>query len=166
MEKNSHIFVSELEAAQRLKPAHGAIILLMTIAAFFIFLVVYSAFAKIDERTRGQGQVMPSSDTQIVQSLEGGIVTEILAREGDLVKKGDILMRIDDVLFASEEGGIEARMQGLQIRQTRLAAEARGEAAADRVLAVGPCPHDSAGTRGRMQPSHQQQFADCVPSMK
>ncbi len=125
MAKNDDLFLPELEAARRLKPASGAIVLLLAIGLLFAFLIVYSAFAKIDERTRGQGQVMPSSDVQVVQSLEGGIVTDILAREGDVVKKDQILMRIDDVMFAAEEGGLEARLQGLQIKRERLLAETR-----------------------------------------
>lgn len=126
--KKNDLFLPELEAARRLKPSGGAILLLLTIGMLFAILILYAAFTKIDERTRGYGQVMPSSDVQVVQSLEGGIVTDILVREGDVVKKDQILMRIDDVMFAAEEGGLEARMQGMQITRQRLLAETRGQA--------------------------------------
>lgn len=128
MANNNSRFLPELEAARRLKPASGAIFLLLAIGLLFAFLIVYSAFAKIDERTRGTGQVMPSSDVQVVQSLEGGVITDILVREGDVVKKDQILMRIDDVMFAAEEGGLEARQQALQIMRARLVAETEGDA--------------------------------------
>lgn len=127
MVDNSSRFLPELEAARRLKPARGAVLLLLSIGLLFAFLITYAAVTKIDERTRGQGQVMPSSDVQVVQSLEGGVITDILVREGDVVEQGQILMRIDDVMFSAEEGGLEARMQGLQITRERLLAESRGQ---------------------------------------
>ena len=126
MKKNDQGFASELEAAVQMRPKAGAISLLLVIAGLFVFLIGYASVAEIDERTRGSGQVMPSSDVQTIQSLEGGIITDILVREGDAVKKGQVLMRIDDVLFASEEGGLEIRLASLQARKIRLQAEVRG----------------------------------------
>ena len=127
MKKNDHGFVSELDAAVKMKPKSGAVWLLLSIVGLFIFLIGYASIAEIDERTRGSGQVMPSQDIQTIQSLEGGVITDIMVREGDVVKKGQILMRIDDVLFASEEGGLEVRLASLQAKQARLSAEVKGE---------------------------------------
>lgn len=66
--------------------------------------------------SRGQGQVVPSQEIQVVQSLEGGILQELLVAEGDMVKKDQPLLRISDVMFASEERGTEqsqpARQEG------------------------------------------------------
>ncbi|MGM0423256.1 MAG: HlyD family type I secretion periplasmic adaptor subunit [Pseudomonadota bacterium] len=121
--KDDQNFMSELEAAEMMKPQYGAVLLLLSIAGLFAFLIIYAAFAEIDERTKGHGQVMPSSDVQVMQSLEGGVITDIMVREGDIVEKGQILMRIDDVLFASEEGGLEIRIAGMRARKIRLVAE-------------------------------------------
>lgn len=126
MKNDDLSFMNELEAATRLKPSGASTLFLLVVTGLFVFLIGWAAIAEVDERTRGTGQVMPSSDMQVVQSLEGGIVTEVLVHEGDLVKKGQTLMRIDDVLFASEQGGIEAKMLSLRARQARLTAEAKG----------------------------------------
>lgn len=119
--------MSELEAAARLRPSRTSLVLLFTIISLVIAFVVWASLAKVEEITRGQGQVVPSRDIQIVQSLEGGIVEQILVREGEMVKAGDVLLRISDVLFASQERGTEAQFLSLAAKKARLKAEARGE---------------------------------------
>jgi adhesin transport system membrane fusion protein len=121
-------FMSELEAAASLKPAASAMMLLFTITAMIIFIVIWAAVSQIEEITRGQGSVVPSQEIQVVQSLEGGILQELLVREGQLVKKDDIILRISDVQFSSEERGTEAKSLGLRAKKARLEAEASGEA--------------------------------------
>lgn len=127
MEQEDLAFMDELKAAEHLKPRGAARLFLLAVVGFFACAVFWSAVSEVDERVRGTGQVMPSSDLQVVQSLEGGIVTEILVAEGDRVKKDQILLRIDDVQFASEGRGIEAQLTGLQAKQARLKAEAAGK---------------------------------------
>lgn len=119
-------FMSELEAATSLKPALSATLMLASIAALIVFIILWAALSEVEEMTRGEGQVVPSQEVQIVQSLEGGILQELLVREGDLVKKGDILLRISDVQFSSEERGTEAKLLGLRAKKARLEAEAGG----------------------------------------
>lgn len=120
-------FMSELEAAARLRPSRTSLVLLFTIIALVIAFVVWASLAKVEEITRGKGQVVPSRNIQIVQSLEGGIVEEILVRQGEMVSKGDILLRISDVMYASQERGTEAQFLSLAAKKARLEAEARGE---------------------------------------
>ena len=127
MENEDIAFMSELEAAARLKPARAANLFLFAIAGLFVWAFLWAYFSQVDERVRGLGQVMPSSDIQVVQSPESGVLTEILAAEGDRVKKDQVLLRIDDVHFASEESGIEAQKLGLQAKRARLKAEASGQ---------------------------------------
>src|SRR3989304_1559523 len=127
MEKEDLEFMSELETANHLKPSFASHIFLWTIAGLFFWLVTWAAFSEVDERVRGLGQVMPSSDVQVVQSLEGGILSELLVAEGAVVKKDQVLLRIADVQFASEGRGIEAQMMGLQAKRARVRAEASGQ---------------------------------------
>ena len=119
-------FMSELEAATQMRPNKAALGLFFTIIALLAFAFAWACIAKVEEITRGQGQVVPSQDIQIVQSLEGGILEELLVAEGQRVKKGDVILRISDVQFSSEERGTEARSLSLQVKKARLEAEARG----------------------------------------
>jgi len=72
----------------------GARILVWLSALTVLVLLIWSAFAELDEVTRGEGKVIPSRQIQILQSLDGGIVSEILAREGQVVKTGDLLLKV------------------------------------------------------------------------
>ncbi len=119
-------FMSELEAATRLRPASAATFMLFSIMALVLLAIFWSAFAKIEVLSRGQGQVVPSQDVQIVQSLEGGIIEEILVKQGQKVERGQVLVRLSDVQFSSEAGGVEARFLGLSAKKARLKSEADG----------------------------------------
>lgn len=103
-------------------------ILLMSIAAFFVMFIVWANFATLDQVTRGQGQIIPSSEIQKLQSLEGGIVDEFLVKEGDEVKAGQLLMRLRDVQASSDLGSNQKRVLGLQGKIARLQAESEGRA--------------------------------------
>ncbi len=116
-------FMSELEAAARLRPSFTSNLLLLAILAMVAFFIVWASLSQIEEMTRGSGQVVPSQEIQVVQSLEGGILAELLVNTGDRVEKGQILMRISDVAFSSEERGTEAKSLGLRAKKARLVAE-------------------------------------------
>ncbi len=94
-------FMSEVSAAT-LESVHraGHSLLLLSIA-FFIAAGWWAYETTLDEVTRGQGKVIPSSKIQIIQNLEGGILSEVLVKEGEMVEKGQILLKIDDTRFAS-----------------------------------------------------------------
>ncbi len=116
-------FVRDAEAALRGAPSRISTIFLIACASLFIFFVGWAYFAEIDEVTRGEGQVIPSSKKQVVQSLEGGIVEEIFVREGRTVKKGEILLRIDDTGFSSDLGELQAKQLSLRAQVKRLRTE-------------------------------------------
>lgn len=88
----------------------------------FIALLVWAALAPIDEVARGQGKVIPSRQTQVVQSFDGGVVQEVLVREGQVVDKGDLLVRIDPTRFVSNFRENRADLLSLQARAARLRA--------------------------------------------
>ena len=127
MSKNESAFMSELQASVRLRPNYSSTLLLSAITLLIVFFIFWASFSEIEELTRGQGQVVPSQEIQVVQSLEGGILAELLVNDGDIVEKGQILMRINDVAFSSEERGVEARFASLGAKRARLKAEAAGE---------------------------------------
>lgn len=106
-------------------------LLLMIIFLFFVAFVLWASFATLDEVTRGQGQVVPSSDIQVIQNLEGGIVDAFMAREGDQVKAGQVIMRLRDVGAQSDLGSNEARYLGLLATTTRLQAEIEAKPTVD-----------------------------------
>ncbi|MBF0426803.1 MAG: HlyD family type I secretion periplasmic adaptor subunit [Magnetococcales bacterium] len=110
---------------RRLHPASH--LLLLMILLFFVFFIVWAWLANLDEVTVGNGRVIPSGQVQVVQNLEGGIVAEILAKEGNVVQKGDILLRIDDTQFRSTYRENHARYLALTARIARLTAETNGE---------------------------------------
>ncbi len=94
--------------------------------AFLLFLLVWAHFAIVDEVTRGEGKAIPSSRLQKIQNLEGGIVAELYAREGQIVGVGDPLLRLDDTRFASNVGETAADSNALALRVERLTAEVEG----------------------------------------
>ncbi|QQG36283.1 MAG: HlyD family type I secretion periplasmic adaptor subunit [Micavibrio aeruginosavorus] len=106
-------------------------ILLLSITAFFAFFIVWANFATLDEVTRGQGRVIPSSEIQKLQSLEGGIIDEFMVKEGEEVTAGQILVRLRDVQATSELGANQKRVLGLKAKIARLQAEAEVKSAPD-----------------------------------
>ncbi len=68
---------------------------LYIIAVTFVGLLLWAGFAKVDEITRGEGKVIPSQQMQVIQSVDGGVVEKVYVQEGEHVKKGDLLIRID-----------------------------------------------------------------------
>jgi len=120
-------FMNELEAAARLRPTRASTILLAAIGGFVLLFILWASFSPVEEITHGSGQVVPSQEIQVVQSLEGGVLSELLVNEGDRVEKGQVLMRISAVQFASEERGVEAKAAALMIKKARLTAEANAQ---------------------------------------
>ncbi|AXF58303.1 HlyD family type I secretion periplasmic adaptor subunit [Leclercia sp. W6] len=96
---------------------------LWAIFAFFIVMILWASLASIDEVTRGEGRAIPSSRLQKVQNLEGGIVAEVFVHEGEVVKAGAPLLRLDDTQFRSNAGESEADRLALQARIQRLTAQ-------------------------------------------
>lgn len=101
-------------------------ILLWIFFAFICGSLVWANYALIDERTRGIGKVIPSQQAQIIQNLEGGIISEIMVDEGDVVEKGQILIKIDDTKFSSSFEENQLRYLELKAKSMRLLAEAKG----------------------------------------
>lgn len=86
-------------------------------------LIAWMAFANIDEIVRGSGEVIPRGDNKVVQNLEGGIVQEILTHEGAKVKKGNILLKIDNQKSVSSYESNKGSSLALKAKILRLRAE-------------------------------------------
>ncbi len=106
-----------------LRPRGLGHVLLFTIAVFFLVFLAWASWASLEEVTRGAGRVIPSRQVQVIQHLEGGIVSEILVSEGDTVEEGQVLMRIDNVRAASDYREKRARYLGVLAAIARLEAE-------------------------------------------
>ncbi|MDC8456535.1 HlyD family efflux transporter periplasmic adaptor subunit [Marinobacter sp. NP-6] len=92
---------------------------LLVIAVF----IGWSAWAEVDEVTRGEGQVVPLSRMQTIQSLDGGILAELMVRRGDRVERGQLLVRLDDTQFRSAYLEIASQIAVLRASIARLKAE-------------------------------------------
>jgi len=101
-------------------------VILLVICGFFALFFLWASFATLDETTRGTGKVIPSREIQKISSLEGGIIDQILVKEGDAVKQGQLLAKLRDVAASSDLGSNETRMLGLKATIARLQAEANG----------------------------------------
>lgn len=120
-------FMSSLSEAILQKAPSSSRKILWVIAASVFWIILWASIAEIDELTRGEGKIIPSQQLQVIQNLEGGIVSEILVKEGDHVQKGQVLLRIDDKSFASSYGESRLRYVELKAKSMRLEAEASGQ---------------------------------------
>ncbi|CAH0535807.1 Type I secretion system membrane fusion protein PrsE [Vibrio stylophorae] len=116
-------FVDDKTAALLLNTPRSARIMLWMVVLFFICAIIWAAYAEIDKVTVGQGKVIPSSQLQIVQNLEGGIVKSVLIKEGDFVEKDQQLLLIDDTRFQSDFRERKQQLVSLQGDIIRLQAE-------------------------------------------
>ncbi len=102
--------------------------LLRGVAAVVLILLVWAAFAPIDEVTRGEAKVVPSTQLQVIQTVDGGVVEEMPVREGQIVNAGDLLLRIDPTRFVSSLLENRAQYFALQVKAARLQALTAGTA--------------------------------------
>lgn len=105
---------------------HSHLILWLTFL-FLMIALIWANFATLDEVTRGSGKIIPSSHIQVVQNMEGGILSEILVKEGDLVEKGQALLQLDEIRFASSLNETQLKYYELLANAARLTAETTGQ---------------------------------------
>lgn len=98
----------------------------LALAGLLIF-VAWAWWAILDEVTVGTGKITPSSHAQVIESLDGGIVSAMLVREGDIVERGQMLARLDPTRFQSNYGESAARVRALRASSERLRSELTGE---------------------------------------
>lgn len=111
------------------RPPQAWTLVILSVCSFLLLAVIWAGLAEVDELSRAQGRVIPSGKTQVIQSAEAGVVTEILVRPGEQVKKGQQLIRLDDTTTSSSAGEVEARVRALtaQVERLRTEYESTGE---------------------------------------
>lgn len=127
--------------------------------------MVWAGFSSIDEVTRGDGKAIPSSKLQKIQNLEGGIVSELYVKEGQIVEAGAPLIRLDDTRFVSNAGETEALRLAMQLRVERLSAQVddRPLNIPDEVLKAAP---SQAANERSLYESRRQQLKDEVGGLQ
>jgi adhesin transport system membrane fusion protein len=116
-------FVRDSRAAMLAKSTPLANVLLAILVLFLLAAVIWLQLAKLDEVTRGMGKVVPASEVQIIQNLEGGILSKIFVQEGDSVTKGQVLTQLDDTRFAAQYKQGYTKYASLLATIARLTAE-------------------------------------------
>jgi len=119
-------FMPDTLAALFQRPPAPAFLIVRGTLVLFCVGIAWASLASLDEITIGEGKVVPSSQVQIIQNLEGGIVSKIPVKVGDLVQKGQVVMQLDRTRFSSSAGETMAKHLALMAKIARLNAEATG----------------------------------------
>ncbi len=120
-------FSMDADAAILRQEPLRARLLLHLIAGSVFVSVVWATFAQLDEVTRGDGKVIPSRQIQVLQSIDGGLVSEILVKEGETVEPNQLLVKIDETRFVSSVKENRAQYLGLVAKAARLKAMSDGK---------------------------------------
>lgn len=97
--------------------------LVIGIVAFFVIALIWSFWAELDQVSRAPGQIIPSSRTQVIQSSDGGVIADILVREGDRVREGQLLVQLDQVKLRAAVAEAEGKVASLMSTMARIDAE-------------------------------------------
>ena len=118
--------MSDVDAALRGSGSRWPYVLCILLLAGFIIFAIWASFSERDEVTRGTGQIIPSRGVQPVQAPEGGVITEILVEENQMVQKDQVLARISNVAAMADLTELKNRQSEFEIGLKRLTAEEKG----------------------------------------
>lgn len=127
LQRDDEQFISDVNAAVLMGASRSSHLILAATVLFLVVALLWAANATLDEVTRGEGKVIPSSKIQIVQNLEGGILERILVREGELVERDQPLLQLDDTRFSSTFRETRLKYLALLAKSARLQAEANNQ---------------------------------------
>ena len=122
--KNDTEYVNSVSQALLEDTPNSTKVILYTITLLIFFFFLWAYFTNVDQLVRGEAKVIPYGQNQKVQNFEGGIVSEILVKEGDLVQKGDALLKIENKQYSSIYEKNVFEIDELKIKEKRLFAEA------------------------------------------
>jgi membrane fusion protein, adhesin transport system len=120
-------FMNDVKESLLTQSTPGSLLVLYLIGTIFVGGLVWAKFARVEEVTHGDGTIISKSREQVIQSLEGGILEELDVREGDVVKKGQVLARIDPTRAETSYREAWSKQIGLKATIARLRAEAYGQ---------------------------------------
>lgn len=120
-------YIDSRSEALLLSTSKSSRVLIWLSFLFFIALFFWMYYTKIDQLVRGEGRVAPAQKIQTIQNLEGGIVSNILVYEGDVVVKNQILLELDKTNFLSKEEESSLKIDELKAKLERLRAESLGK---------------------------------------
>ena len=120
-------FMPNTLAALFLRPPQTAFLIVRSTLVLVVVFFVWATLSNLDEITNGDGKVIPTSQVQIIQNLEGGIVAKIPVKIGELVQKDQIVLQLDETRFASSAGESKAKKDAQYAKIARLTAESTGE---------------------------------------
>lgn len=121
-------FLPEAQAISEARHSPLASLLVLIICGFFVVIIAWAAIAEVDQAVVAQGQVRPGGRVKLVNHPEGGSVAEIMVRDGDLVRQGDPLLRLDSEIINGEVRRLRGDLQTLEAELARLEAEAGDDA--------------------------------------
>lgn len=115
-------------------------LLMWVLAALLVVMLIWAAVAEMDEFTRAEGRVVPSSDIQMVQNLEGGILARLMVAEGEMVERDQPLLQIDDTLVSASFRERSLQAEQLAVKAARLRAEVDGTSLDEELSSLAGTP--------------------------
>lgn len=141
----------------------GAKRIMFCVMLFLLLFAIWASVFTIEEVTKGNGKVIPSSREQIIQSLDGGILQKIFVKEGQIIKVGEVLAQLESVRTTSSLEEFEAKYRALLAQQARLSAEGNGgELVFSRELDSFP---ELVKAETRLYNSRKVQFGDAIKNI-
>ncbi|MBQ0270902.1 HlyD family efflux transporter periplasmic adaptor subunit [Providencia huaxiensis] len=123
----SHDFSHDLQSVMK-KERHTLLFLpILFLALLLTVFIIWAYFSDLEEIIRGQGTIIPSSREQVIQSIDPGNIEEMFVKEGDIVEKGQILLKLDDARSMAVLRESQAKVQNLDAIYIRLYSESRNE---------------------------------------
>ncbi|HGN0869112.1 hemolysin A secretion protein HlyD [Providencia alcalifaciens] len=120
-------FSHDLESVMRKERSNLLFLPIIFLALLLTIFVVWAYNSHLEEIIRGQGTIIPSSREQVIQSIDPGNIQEMYVKEGDIVEKGQILLKLDDARSMALLRESQARVQNLEAISARLQGESRNE---------------------------------------
>lgn len=149
---------TDIRAALLLQNPRGGQLIVWLTGLFFLFFIAWAALSEIDEVTRGDGKVIPSQQVQVVQNLEGGILSKMLVHVGEIVDKDQLLLEIDKTRFSAPYEESRVGYLALKAQIARLEAETHDTpfTVPDEVVKEKP---ELAGREQKLYASRKEQLA-------
>jgi len=118
--------VTDIRSSMMAQSPRGGRAILWAVLILTAMGIYWASVSEVEEVTRGQGKVVPASQIQVIQNLEGGILAEILVKVGDTVKKDQLLLKIDQTRFSSSVQQNRSKYLSNKAKAARLQAETSG----------------------------------------